>query len=118
MKFYEVQKYITNLRYLFLLEPIIVSESVFQDQSEDVQKAILEAGAEATAFSAQYLADTEARLKADLIAKGMQIDDPANDEKEWIEAATTKVWPKFYDSIGGVDKLNAALASLGRPPVK
>lgn len=118
MKFYEVQKYITNLRYLFLLEPIIVSESVFQDQSEDVQKAILEAGLAATAFSAQYLTDTEAKLKADLAAKGMQIDDPANDEKEWIEAATTTVWPKFYDSIGGKDKVNSALTSLGRAPVE
>ncbi len=118
MKFYEVQKYITNLRYLFLLEPIIVSESVFQDQSEEVQKAILEAGQAATAFSAQYLADTEARLKEDLIAKGMEIVDPANEEKEWIEAATTKVWPKFYDSVGGVEKVNAVLESLGRPPVK
>ena len=117
MKFYEVQKYITNLRYLFLLEPIIVSESVFQDQSEDVQKAILEAGEAATKFSAQYLADTEARLKADLISKGMQIVDPANEEKDWIEAATTTVWPKFYDSIGGKDKLNAILTSLGRPTV-
>ena len=117
MKFYEVQKYITNLRYLFLLEPIIVSESVFQDQSEDVQNAILEAGKAATAFSAQYLAETEAKLKADLIAKGMEISDPANEEKEWIEAATTTVWPKFYDSIGGKDKLNAILTSLGRPTV-
>ena len=61
MKFYEVQKYITNLRYLFLLEPIIVSEGVFQEQSEDVQKAILEAGVAATKFSAEYLADTEAK---------------------------------------------------------
>ncbi|WP_299396095.1 TRAP transporter substrate-binding protein [Pelagibius sp.] len=117
MKFYEVQKYITNLRYLFLLEPIIVSESVFQEQSEEVQNAILEAGTLATQFSAQYLADTEARLKEDLIAKGMEIVDPANEEKEWIEAATTTVWPKFYDSIGGKDKLNAILTSLGRPTV-
>ena len=117
MKFYEVQKYITNIRYLFLLEPIVISEQVFQDQSEEVQKAILEAGEEATKFSAGYLAETEAKLKADLIAKGMQIDDPANDEKEWIEAATTQVWPKFYDSIGGKDKLNAILTSLGRPTV-
>jgi TRAP-type C4-dicarboxylate transport system substrate-binding protein len=118
MKFYEVQKYITNLRYLFLLEPIIISESVFQSQSEETQKAILEAGAAATAFSAQYLTDTEARLKADLVAKGIQIDDPANDEKEWIEAATSQVWPKFYDSVGGKDKVNAVLKSLGRDMVK
>lgn len=118
MKFYEVQKYITNLRYLFLLEPIIISEGIFQEQSPEVQQAILEAGQAATEFSAQYLADTEAKLKEDLIAKGMQIDDPANDEKEWIEAATTQVWPKFYDSIGGKDKLNEILASLGRDPVQ
>ncbi len=118
MKFYEVQKYITNLRYLFLLEPIVISEAVFQEQDADVQKAILEAGAEATKFSAQYLVDTEEKLKADLIARGMQIDDPANDEKEWIEAATTEVWPKYYDSIGGKDKLNAILTSLGRPTVE
>ena len=118
MKFYEVQKYITNLRYLFLLEPIIISESVFQDQSPEVQKAILEAGEAATKFSAGYLVETEERLKKDLVARGMQIDDPANDEKEWIEAATSKVWPKFYDSIGGVEKLNAALTTLGRPTVK
>ncbi len=117
MKFYEVQKYITNLRYLFLLEPIVVSESVFQSQSPDVQKAILEAGEAATKFSAQYLAETEAKLKADLVAKGMEISDPANNEKDWIEAATSKVWPKFYDSIGGKDKLNAILTSLGRPTV-
>lgn len=117
MKFYEVQKYITNLRYLFLLEPIVISEAVFQEQDPEVQAAILEAGAEATKFSAQYLLDTEEKLKADLIAKGMQIDDPANDEKEWIEAATSEVWPKYYDSIGGKDKLNAILTSLGRPTV-
>jgi len=117
MKFYEVQKYITNLRYLFLLEPIIISESVFQDQKPDVQKAILEAGEVATKFSAQYLAETEERLKADLVAQGMEIVDPANNEKDWIEAATSKVWPKFYKSIGGKEKLNAALKTLGRPTV-
>ena len=117
MKFYEVQKYITNLRYLFLLEPIIISESVFQDMDEETQNAVIEAGKAATEFSAQYLTETEAALKADLIERGMQIDDPANEEKDWIAAATTTVWPKFYDSIGGKDKLNAVLTSLGRPTV-
>jgi tripartite ATP-independent transporter DctP family solute receptor len=43
MKFNEVQKYITNIRYIFSLEPLIISEQVFQAQKPDVQKAILEA---------------------------------------------------------------------------
>jgi tripartite ATP-independent transporter DctP family solute receptor len=114
MKFYEVQKYVTNVRYIFSIEPLIVSESVFQDQKADVQKAILEAGMAATKHSAQFLRDSEASIKKDLIAKGMEISDPADGEKEWIDKATQAVWPKFYDSIGGKDKLDRVLKILGR----
>jgi tripartite ATP-independent transporter DctP family solute receptor len=114
MKFNEVQKYITNIRYIFSLEPLIVSESVFQEQSPEVQQAILEAGKEATAHSFAYLAQSEATIKAELTAKGMEISDPANDEQAWIEKATTEVWPKFYESIGGKDKLDGVLKRLGR----
>lgn len=114
MKFNEVQKYITNIRYIFSLEPLIVSESVFQEQKPDVQKAILEAGREATEHSYAYLLATEEQIKKELASKGMQIADAANGEKEWIEKATKAVWPKFYDSIGGKDKLDKVLKSLGR----
>jgi tripartite ATP-independent transporter DctP family solute receptor len=114
MKFYEVQKYVTNIRYIFSLEPLIVSESVFQSQKPEIQQAILEAGKEATLHSEQFLRETEDRIKVDLQSKGMEISDPADGEKEWIEKATTKVWPQHYDSIGGKDKLDAVLKMLGR----
>ncbi|WP_418648114.1 TRAP transporter substrate-binding protein [Thauera butanivorans] len=114
MKFNEVQKYITNIRYLFSLEPLIVSEQVFQSQKPDVQQAILEAGREATEHSYRFLLESEEKIRADLAAKGMEISDPADGEKEWIEKATTAVWPKFHKSIGGKDKLDAALKALGR----
>ena len=114
MKFNEVQKYVTNIRYIFSLEPLIVSEQVFQSQSADVQKAILEAGREASDHSYKYLLETEEKIRAELKAKGMEIADPADGEREWIEKATTAVWPKFYKSIGGKDKLDAALKALGR----
>ena len=114
MKFNEVQKYITSLRYVFSLEPIVVSEQVYKKQTPDVQKAILEAGAEATEHSYKFLLDTEDKIKKDLTAKGMQITEPADNEKAWIDAATTKVWPKYYASIGGKDKLDRVLKSVGR----
>ena len=117
MKFDEVQKYVTNIRYLFSIEPLIVSEAVFQDQKPAIQKAILEAGQEATAHSAAWLEMQESKIKEELAARGMEISDPANGEKEWIEKATKNVWPKYYDSIGGKDKLNAILRSLGREGV-
>ena len=118
MKFYEVQDYVTNIRYIFSIEPLVVSESVFQDLSEEDQAVVLAAGNAATLHSAQHLRDSEAAIKEDLIAKGMEIQDPADGEAEFIKLATEGVWPKYYDSIGGVDKLNAVLTSLGRDPVQ
>ncbi len=117
MKFYEVQKYVTNIRYIFSIEPLIISESIFQDLKEADQKIILDAGKAATLASAQFLRDSEAAIKEELVAKGMEIQDPADGEAEFIKLATEAVWPKFYESIGGVDKLNTVLETLGRDPV-
>ncbi len=117
MKFYEVQKYVTNIRYIFSIEPLIISEQVFQELSEEEQNIVLEAGKAATAASAQFLRDKEAEIKQILLDEGMEIMDPENNEEEFITLATEAVWPKFYDSIGGIDKLNAVLAEIGRDPV-
>ena len=118
MKFYEVQKYITNIRYIFSIEPLIISEAVFQDLSEEEQQWFIDAGNEATLASAQFLRDSEAAIKEELIAKGMEISDPENNEEEFITLATEAVWPKFYDSIGGIEKMNEVLTALGRDPVQ
>ncbi|MCL6283244.1 TRAP transporter substrate-binding protein [Ruegeria sp. 2012CJ41-6] len=117
MKFYEVQKYVTNIRYIFSIEPLIISEQVFQELSAEDQEIILTAGKAATQASADFLREKEAEIKEILIEKGMEIVDPENGEAEFIELATTAVWPKFYESIGGVEKLNAVLAEIGRDPV-
>lgn len=118
MKFDEVQKYVTNIRYIFSIEPLIVSEQLFQSLSAEEQAAVLAAGQDATLASGQFLRDQEAQIKADLQAKGMEISDPADGEAEFIALATTAVWPKFYDSIGGKDVLNGVLTALDRPSVE
>ncbi len=112
MKFYEVQKYVTDICYVFSIEPLIISEGVFQGLDPAMQEAMLAAGQAATEHSAQFLRDSEATIKEDLVAKGMEITEP--DEADWIAKATEAVWPKFYDSIGGKEKLDAAMAILGR----
>lgn len=114
MKFYEVQKYITNIRYIFSIEPLVVSEAVFQDLDEETQQMLIEAGKTATMHSAEHLRKSEAAIREDLMARGMEIMDPADGEKEFIERATEAVWPKFYDSIGGKEKLDRVLEMLGR----
>ena len=117
MKFGEVQKYISDLHYLFLLEPLVVSESLFQAQDKATQDAMLAAGIEASKYSLQWLIDKEKTIKAELVSDcGMQIHT-IEDEAEWASRAQKAVWPKFYESIGGKDKVNALLKSLGRDEI-
>ncbi|PMR72451.1 TRAP transporter substrate-binding protein [Billgrantia endophytica] len=114
MKFYEVQDYITDICYVFSLEPLVMSESKFQSLSPEMQEIVLEAGQEATAYSYDYLLETEESIKQVLVEEhGIQIIKPANDESEWIERASS-IWPRFYDSIGGEERLEEALQALGR----
>ena len=118
MKFYEVQKYVTNIRYVFSIEPLIVSEQLFQSMTPEQQKAVTEAGMEATKASGKFLRDQETKIKEALVAKGMEITDPADGEKEFMDKAMTAVWPKFYDSVGGKEEVNKVLTALGRPAVE
>lgn len=117
MKFQEVQKYITDLSYFFLLEPLIMSESLYQEQTAEMQNMLTAAGKEATQFSVNWLQEKEASIRDELVNKyGMQISKPADEEK-WAARAVESVWPKHYDSIGGKEKLNVILRALGRDEV-
>ena len=114
MKFDEVQKYITPIRYLFSLEPLVISEEVFQHQTPAMQDAILAAGREATAHSYDYLQRTEREVRQQLQAKGMEIVEPAGGEEAWAKVAMERVWPRFYDTVGGKEKIDATQRALGR----
>lgn len=118
MKFDEVQKYITNLRYIFSIEPLIVSEQLFQSLSGEEQQQLLEAGRMATTASAAFLRAEETKIKEELVARGMEIAEPANGEQEFIDLATSKVWPMMLDSVGGKDELNRVLNALGRDQIQ
>ena len=118
MRFFEVQKYVTEWRYVFSIEPLTISESVFQGLSPEEQQMLVEAGQAATDASAVFLRDNEAKIKEELVAKGMEITQPANGEEEFIKLATENVWPSHLEEIGGVEVLNEALTAIGREPVQ
>lgn len=116
MQFDEVQTHITNLRHIFSIEPLVISESLFQSLSEEEQQAVLAAGEAATEASAEYLREQEAEIKATLQERGMIITDPVDEEATFMARATDEVWPKHVESIGGVEKINEILGALGREP--
>ena len=114
MKFYEVQKYITKIRYVFLLEPLVISEQLYQRQTPEVKAILDRAGREAQEYCRQFLVLFEDSIAKELTGKGLEMLEPADGEKEWINKATQTVWPKFYKSIGGKERVDAALKAVGR----
>ena len=112
-KFWEVQKYITEIHYKVWIGPIVVNAAWFKKQPEDVQKAILEGGRLATENNRKMIAEMETDLVKVLKDKGVEILAKPEDEPVWQEKAMG-VWPQFYDKIGDISLLDTMMKSLGR----
>lgn len=99
-KFQEVQKYITNIHYILWIGPLLASEAWYSKLPDDVKKIVDEAGKKAVADERTFVETQEASALLGLVNAGMEVQQPANNEKEWIEKAQA-IWPEYYDKIGG-----------------
>jgi tripartite ATP-independent transporter DctP family solute receptor len=111
-KFFEVQKYITDIHYILWTGPILASEIWYTKLSPDIRGIVDRAAQEAAEYEWKYVEQKEGDALKECLSKGMKISEPADHEKEWIEKARA-IWPQFYDSVGGksiVDKVQAAMA--------
>lgn len=111
MKFYEVQKYITEIHYLLWTGPILLSEKVFQSMSPEDQNVLVKAGKEAANYGRNLSYTMEQEAKKKLMEKGMVLVGPPKDEKKWKDAAMS-IWPKFYKDVGGEEWVEKALGLI------
>jgi TRAP-type transport system periplasmic protein len=99
MKFYEVQKYLTEIGYISHSGILVIGEKFLQSMPKELQEATLKAGKEAMdeerKFSDRMFDDDVKFLKS----KGMQIFGPPTDKPEWVKRAKA-TWPKAYSIIG------------------
>jgi tripartite ATP-independent transporter DctP family solute receptor len=102
-KFYEIQKYVTEISYIFQTSAIVISEPFFQKLPQDLQAVVVKAGKETMAFE-RNLSDTGIEKdKAFLKEKGMILLGPPEDKKDWVEKGRS-IWPQFHEMIGKGDK--------------
>lgn len=99
-KFQEVQKYITNIHYILWIGPLLASETWYAKLPQDIKEIVDEAAKRAVADERKFVETEEAMALLKLVNAGMEINQPAENEREWIEKAQA-IWPKFYDEIGG-----------------
>ena len=110
-KFYEVQKYITNIHYILWTGPNIISETFYKKLPADLQKAVVKAAQESAQYEWDFVAKKEAAALKECLDKGMKMVEPADGEKEWIKRART-IWPEMYPDIGGKEFVEKAVAVI------
>jgi tripartite ATP-independent transporter DctP family solute receptor len=100
LKFYEVQKYVTEINAIYQTSATLISEKFFQSLPSDLQEAVLKAGKETQEYEWELADTTIERDKQILRDNDMILLGEPKDKEEWVKRAQA-TWPKFYSLIGG-----------------
>ncbi len=111
-KFYEVQKYTSEVHYNFALQPLVIGEKFFQSLTAEDQAMITRAGLEAQQFNLLTAVSVAEKAKQNMVKNGVEHME-LEDEDQWVKIAMENVWPKFYDTIGGKAAADEVVKALG-----
>lgn len=115
MKFRDVgQKFITEIHYLYNLQPLVINLKLFNSLTPEEQKILIDAGKHIQDLSMEYQKEMNAMAKRVLVEEGVHIS-AITDEDPWRAKAIDLVWPEAEDSVGGVEAINEYLKVSGLP---
>lgn len=111
-KFWEVQKYITQLHYLLWVGPMLVSDAWYQKLDPATKALVTRAAREAAQYEWKWAAEQDQIALQECLDRGMTLHK-LEDEPVWQERART-LWPKFHEQVGGQAAIDEALAIMAR----
>lgn len=118
MKFFEIQSYLTELHYMYSLQPLVVGVRAFEKMTLEERQMIRKAGKEASKFALAFQLKEAEVAKQNMQNNGVKVST-LKDEAKWQTIAKEQVWPLFYDSVGGkhtVDRVVRLLADACASP--
>ena len=98
MKFYEVAKYISLTSHFQDADPLLIDAKFFNSQTPEIQRALIEAAAEAKEVTRKYVDDQTEILEKELIKNGVQINNVQDIEP--FRKAVEPVYKQFEKKIG------------------
>ena len=113
MKFHEVQDYITETHYQYSLQPMIIGVNTLAKMDEKTREIITRAGIEAQQYGLLFQVLEAEKAKQAMQAEGVEVCE-LEDEDKWREIAMEKVWPEYYDFVGGKEVIDTMLKHLGK----
>ncbi|WP_419786498.1 TRAP transporter substrate-binding protein [Pseudodesulfovibrio sp.] len=111
-KFWEVQKYITDLHYMLWVGPLLVSEKWFKRLPANTQALVTKAARKACEYEWDWVAKQNQTALNNCLKHGMVIEE-LTDEDVWMNKARA-LWPQYYEAVGGKDKIDNALKIMGQ----
>lgn len=100
--YYEVQKYLSRSAHFFYLRHYMINSDFYNAQPEDMKKLLKECALEACQVQRKACYEVQQKYEKDLVeVYGMEINDC--DIDAFAEIARTKVWPEYYQVVGGGD---------------
>ncbi|WP_394209218.1 TRAP transporter substrate-binding protein [Enterovibrio calviensis] len=111
MKFYEVQPYLTEVHHQYSLQPLLIGNRTVGKLSEEHQAILNRAGLEAQQYALVFQMTEAENAKQNMIDNGVEVFT-LEDEDKWVELAKEKVWPEFYEDIGGKESFDNVLQKM------
>lgn len=111
MKFYEIQDYVTEIHHQYSLQPLLIGKRTFDKMSDEERNILTRAGLEAQQHALMFQVSEADKAKQHMIDNGVEVFT-LEDEDKWVELAKEKVWPQFYDIIGGQENFESVLKQL------
>ncbi|CZF81774.1 2,3-diketo-L-gulonate-binding periplasmic protein YiaO precursor [Grimontia celer] len=111
MKFYEVQPYLTEVHHQYSLQPLLIGNRTMGKLNEEQQEILRRAGLEAQQYALVFQMTEAENAKQNMIANGVEVFT-LEDEDQWIKLAKEKVWPEFYEDIGGKASFDNVLSKM------
>jgi tripartite ATP-independent transporter DctP family solute receptor len=99
LKYYEAQKYATEINYAVHSANFLASEKWLQTLPEKARNALIRAGREAMEYERTKVAGLIAADSEIMKKNGMELLGPVTDMPEWVRLGRT-AWPKCYEVIG------------------
>jgi TRAP-type transport system periplasmic protein len=99
-KFYDIVKYVADVRHTHQVIVLIMSKSSWAKQDPATQKAIMEAAKYSEQWNRKFILDEDRDIQAQVKAKGVTITKP---DAGPFRQATVSVYEEFYATPAGKD---------------
>jgi tripartite ATP-independent transporter DctP family solute receptor len=99
-KFYDIVKFVADVRHTHQAVALVMSKAAWQKQDAAGQKAIMDAWAHARAFNRKFILDEDKSIQDQVREKGVTITKP---DAAPFRQATQSVYEEFYATPAGKD---------------